>query len=79
MPALHVLDIPAVDLAVWRAILDDGANGRARVLHHRCQAVRHLVCRIRSSPAPCVERVDGRQLRVEHRFELPDGFAPQFR
>ena len=49
----------------WQC-LDDGADGRARVIHHGRQAVRHLVGRVRAAAAPGVKRVDGRKFGVEN-------------
>ena len=76
---LHVREIALVNPAIRRPVVNDRAERHARVPEHQCQALRDVLHRIGSATAPGIERIHGRQLRVEDCFERGHGVRCQFR
>ena len=56
--------------AAGDAVVHHRPDRGARVCHQCGEAVLHADMVVRSAGAPCIERIDRRQARVEQRFEL---------
>ena len=65
----EIIEVAVLDHAAGDPIVDDGAQRRVGIAHQCGEALLHPDVIIRSAGAPCVERVDGRQTRVEQRLE----------
>ena len=75
----QIVEIARVDTAAGDAIVDHRAECGAGIGHQRCKAALHADVVLGSASAPRIERVDGRQSRIEQRLEAADALRRQLR
>ncbi len=73
VPRAQVVEITGMDAAPCDAIMDDRAEGSARITHQRGEAFLHRDVIVRAAGAPGIEGIDRRQAGIKECSELRRG------